>query len=1194
MKKLLIIKILLILLAMSSSHDAYVWADSLNVDSTDIDDACGQYLSSSYPNNSNNSWGTCEYFILGNDEDSSCNVSNRLNWIRPFIKITNIGDIPAGKVIDSAFIYLYCHDYYVRPACSGAASMPYYPCRIMRNWAQGGACIAFSTGSVCWNDYSYPDSEWTIAGCNGVGTDRSDTAVYEQFVLTPDSEAVWIKIDIGDMVDEWYQGTYSNYGFTLVGLYNEADSLGKWKFRSTEYADTASQRPYGKIYYHTPNPPTLPKVTTWYSEQLSSSGYGYANPDTLTPKQLVDYSPQFSAVCAIDSCYYYQIQVGTSAGGSDIWNPGWAAFNDTFYTDERCSKITYGGSTLQCCIQYHWRIRFASTDGDTLDYCADQTFEGVTPEGWPDTTDIRADIASCTRRQNICLGTSHSVLGADKPIKVPFRTGYGEIIADNAMVNKAFHNGCTQIAYYDSFTYVAYLGVDTSTGYMGAYVIKRNHETGAWSSPYCVETNIDSVMNTDGDEHFMPQITIDPVEHKLHLMRRGHDGVQEHGAYYYRTTVGHVNGSGIDITNWTAVAEPAAFRQSAYSTPMTNSNGDLFISYRHRCDTSLGDPLASHLKRAAYCYAKLPYTGSGWGSWSDRKYIVYYHDYKLTPPSVYNVGAMIDNNDRMWVVVLWYDSYANLGYGRAISCMYSDIETSGADSGYYETWYELESQNPIGWTTDTLKADSTVDYAACSKITVCGTPDADTLTRMFLMGNGNGISLDGDNKPIIVYTEYDTLGQRRESDIYFVRWRNSSWEITNLTTEAGFDSYTIHHVSTPIVEGDKVYIYGMTKPDPGTRGEYFAAEPFVLRGSGLNTADTMAWVGEYLAANSGYGAGRINTYRYTPSGFRKAIVYSRGRKVIYWPDHLYGDFQRAGNDIHFVYYNGYTDTYYELPRVPVMAFQMDTSNNAGDIAAAFNYGNILANKNAPTNGVLQIYWSNPGSDSVFAEPDSIWGRYDNFENKPENTWIDSVDGWSGDSVKIFASISDSSLFTGAEINKVWAGDQFCVITGTYSACTLSVGTDVSNRNIYFHVWFGGGSGLISYVELLDTTANDYIRVGFPRNNGMFKYRSSDSSSWTDSDKEAMNARYHELKITIQDTDGVSAWVDGTTIVENDNTITVFDKLIIYGNYSQGNIFFDLVTIEKTVSDLPEITLTPLESIAGGRRSRVIDMQRRPR
>lgn len=89
------------------------------------------------------------------------------------------------------------------------------------------------------------------------------------------------------------------------------------------------------------------------------------------PTDITDLTPEFSWTFSDpdvgDTQAAYQIQVGTTEGGSDIWDSGQV-------TSSSSTDISYAGSDLDYNTTYYWRIRAWDNNNAVSSYCAAQTF----------------------------------------------------------------------------------------------------------------------------------------------------------------------------------------------------------------------------------------------------------------------------------------------------------------------------------------------------------------------------------------------------------------------------------------------------------------------------------------------------------------------------------------------------------------------------------------------------------------------------------------------------------------------------------------------------------------------------------------------------------------------------------------------------------------------------------------------------
>ncbi|WP_394697838.1 choice-of-anchor L domain-containing protein [uncultured Methanomethylovorans sp.] len=89
------------------------------------------------------------------------------------------------------------------------------------------------------------------------------------------------------------------------------------------------------------------------------------------PTDLTDLTPEFSWTFSDpdvgDTQGAYQIQVGTTEGGSDMWDSGQV-------TSSSSTDISYAGSDLDYNTVYYWRVKTWDNNNAVSSYCAAQTF----------------------------------------------------------------------------------------------------------------------------------------------------------------------------------------------------------------------------------------------------------------------------------------------------------------------------------------------------------------------------------------------------------------------------------------------------------------------------------------------------------------------------------------------------------------------------------------------------------------------------------------------------------------------------------------------------------------------------------------------------------------------------------------------------------------------------------------------------
>jgi hypothetical protein len=141
----------------------------------------------------------------------------------------DLSSIPAGKTITQATLRLNC--YAVYNTVTGEVH------RSTKQWIEGTGNYNYSaTDGVTWTRYD-SSSNWTTAG-GDYDTTVSGTATI--------STTGWQEWTITDLVQSWYNGTYTNNGLELVQPSNNYYAYAL--FRSREYSDS-SLRPQLVVTY---------------------------------------------------------------------------------------------------------------------------------------------------------------------------------------------------------------------------------------------------------------------------------------------------------------------------------------------------------------------------------------------------------------------------------------------------------------------------------------------------------------------------------------------------------------------------------------------------------------------------------------------------------------------------------------------------------------------------------------------------------------------------------------------------------------------------------------------------------------------------------------------------------------------------------------------------------------------------------
>jgi hypothetical protein len=831
-----------------------------------------------------------------------------------------------------------------------------------------------------------------------------------------------------------------------------------------------------------------------------------------------------------------KVQVGTSSGASDIWDSDLIQLGDE-YDDGDQFTIPYGGSAiLQDGVQYFLRMRAYNAYCDESAWGTGVTFYGVTDLDWWDD-----DYHS---RFNVRAGTSHTALEVGHTLPFTMETGGGEVICEYAHVNEGLQHSGRHIIEYDGFLYYTFIGSTTAGGNIKVYVGKKKLSTGVVYDAQLVHTT-----GTSSDTHYYGTLEIG-ADKKLHLIIGGH-GTQ---GYYYRSTSAADRTTGVDLTSWATASTPTALQYCTYARINVTSTGTLFVFFRHK----------EGAYYSAMCYM---YSTDNGSNWSARQYVIRYLGYVESPPSIYCGGIQIDGDDRVHILVSWWDSYGSSNKGRALSYIYADLDGT---SGKYDDWYELETAGQVGSTT-TYASSANVEYSDCSKIATCTNPDT-TLSDDFVHSNSEALVVDSDGSPHFVYYEYSTAGTGDETPVFYCSWTGSAWDIEDLYTDESLPKLWKYRQGGQLYydpDDDAIYIYGFIKPTGETR---FGGELYRWR----KIIATSSWSGEALSGNSGKGIGMMSVLKSKSATAGRVVLYTRCNALILMEDNYLPLVRYDAADVRVVQasYNGTTVTRTELDRLPVISFELSEAEIEFALATA-----IAANTNAPTNCIHQVYFGKSNASSPPADPDDVYLYYEGFEAYTSNTSLATQGGWSlesGTSPKVY-SADDYTNYLSAHTNKLWGGNKFLPVE-TLGVITQSIGTDVTDVDVIFHIWGENNYDARGYLELYDATAAKYIRLGFYAKTGSNKATYKiDTASWVDSTTLGL-ARYYPYRLTVDSTNGVSAyvWYNDTwnALFTNDPTITVFDTLKIGGSASGSyDILFDEIYIRKRVATEPTVVDT---------------------
>lgn len=144
----------------------------------------------------------------------------------------DISSIPAGATIDSAVFSLYCI------SGSGQNPVDVNLHRAITQWFAGPGAGA-PVGGADASNWLYRNRNGSVAWGAVGGQSSVDYAASSSAVESVGSGSAWYEWDITQLVQDWVDGTYTNWGFWLIGNYS---STGTRTFSAGD-GFTAENRP---------------------------------------------------------------------------------------------------------------------------------------------------------------------------------------------------------------------------------------------------------------------------------------------------------------------------------------------------------------------------------------------------------------------------------------------------------------------------------------------------------------------------------------------------------------------------------------------------------------------------------------------------------------------------------------------------------------------------------------------------------------------------------------------------------------------------------------------------------------------------------------------------------------------------------------------------------------------------------------
>ncbi len=262
--------------------------------------------------NTNNNYGTSEYIGVSNT-----------NFQERAVLEFNLSDIPANAIITSAQLELYYYD-------GGGSSTGHIEIhRLTQNWTETG---------VTWNNYD-GSASWTSAGGD------YDTRV-EDTVSISDVYG-WYEWNITDLLEKWYNGTYTNYGAILT---KEGNKNSK-NFYSSDYSNSD---------YH-------PKLTINYTIINATNDWNYI----------------FNTSSLSSSIYDYTVYASNTAGSEAV--PQTANF--TVKANEPPILTPIGSQAVNESETLSIKLSATDPDEQTITYGTNATFGNLTGNVFTWTTD---------------------------------------------------------------------------------------------------------------------------------------------------------------------------------------------------------------------------------------------------------------------------------------------------------------------------------------------------------------------------------------------------------------------------------------------------------------------------------------------------------------------------------------------------------------------------------------------------------------------------------------------------------------------------------------------------------------------------------------------------------------------------------------------------------------------------------------
>jgi hypothetical protein len=365
-----------------------------------------------------------------------------------------------------------------------------------------------------------------------------------------------------------------------------------------------------------------------------------------------------------------------------------------------------------------------------------------------------------------------------------------------------------------------------------------------------------------------------------------------------------------------------------------------------------------------------------------------------------------------------------------------------------------------------------------------------------------------------------------------------SYLLATATDDMAQYSINYTHGGAMIRDGSDIYVYSNVVSD-SSEGDWRAQNTYEWKcANAYGSASSARWSGRYLTKNTGWGAGRITVVPEVSGNLPKQILSCRGKDIDYLSISPYFQTQIDGDDIRIVMSEfdstEQSVTHYELHRVPDM-FGLDTTRIWFKIPTGVS---IPADSMSGCNVVFSVYWRNPYAENPKANPDSVFGYYESFEDANTGDTLNGYDGWtSSSSLSKICAFYDINSLSSAIYLKLYAGDKFVYGVGEMKR---EMGTNLTNKEFNIKVYTFAGSGNNIYIKLQND--NDWVGIGYNTTDEIV--REGDTiTGWSNDIHEIEEGRMLDFQLIV-DADGVDGYVNGLTAFTNNNKITAFDSLEI--------------------------------------------------